>query len=48
MLWLHLYDAAGVWIGQFQDADALTSFVAEQGWKINDYEIRTEPSKYPK
>lgn len=48
MLFMQLYDREGNWIGQFNNADQLETYVADQGWDINDYEIRTEPSKYPK
>lgn len=48
MLFVHLYSAEGDWIAQFQTAEQLEAYVADQGWNINDYEIRMEKSKYPK
>ncbi len=46
-MWVHLYDAAGVWVGQFRSADMLSSYAAENGLDLNDYKIEMGPSKYP-
>ena len=46
-MWVHLYDAAGVWVGQFANADICSRYVADQGWDINDYKLEIGPSKYP-
>jgi hypothetical protein len=47
MIWAHVYDAHGTWLGQFRSAELFVSWAEENQLDPNDYRIEMGPSKYP-
>lgn len=47
MIFVHVYDAEGTWIGQFKSVDAVEAYMEANELDINAYRLDFGASRYP-